>query len=375
MAAIQLATAQFLELLRAGLWGKEADATLFETHHTDWPDIYRLARQQTVMGIVFDGIQTLPPDLHPQRVLMMQWTAQVARIEEANEHLNQVAAEVFALYKKVGLTPVLLKGQGIATCYANPTRRQCGDLDIFTGKKGTEVANNVLAQAGGTIENTASPKHSLASYRDVIIENHYIAGNLVSPWADRKFRKLSETHLSTQTATIQLNKETISVPGATFNAIFIFTHAFNHYFQGGIGLRHVCDWARTIATHHNEIDAKVVSSFLKGFKLERAAQAFAYVAVQHVGLERAALPFNLDDEACTQGEELLQDILRIGNFGRHSTAATLRPPGYWAGKWHTFTHVVERCRKLRALAPSEAFWLPLLLIKRSAVAQLKQLWS
>lgn len=370
-----MVVAQFMELLRAGLWGKEADTTLFDTHHADWTAIYRLAQQQTVTGIVFDGMQSLPSALHPNRPLLMQWATQVARIEEANEHLNRVAGEIFALYKGVGLTPVLLKGQGIATCYHNPVRRQCGDIDVFTGKQGVNVADEALLQAGGVMIDTTSFKHSQAEYQDAIIENHYIAGDFNSPSANRKFQQLADHHLCTQTSSVRLNGAAVAVPGATFNAIFIFTHAFNHFLQGGIGLRHVCDWASTIAVHRNEIDAKAVRDFLRSVNLERASQAFAYVAVQHVGLERSALPFELSEKAAVWGEELLKEILHTGNFGRYNPTATQRPEGYWAGKWHTFTRTVGRCGKLRTLAPSEAFWIPLSMIKRITIVQFKRLQS
>ena len=61
---------QFLELLRAGLWGKPANAELFK--ETDWKAVVRIAVAQTVQGIIADGIETLPKELWPPKELTMK---------------------------------------------------------------------------------------------------------------------------------------------------------------------------------------------------------------------------------------------------------------------------------------------------------------
>ena len=56
---------QFLELLRAGLWGVAADPDNFKPGSVDWQDVLRIAKEQTMLVVVADGIEMLPQALWP----------------------------------------------------------------------------------------------------------------------------------------------------------------------------------------------------------------------------------------------------------------------------------------------------------------------
>lgn len=105
-------TQQFLALLRSGLWGVSIDVSLFE-ENVDWSQIMRLAKEQTVLAVTFDGIEMLPKSCRPSRNLLMSWFGLVSQIEKCNEVLNQRIVEVVGRYNAAGMFPVLLKGQGI----------------------------------------------------------------------------------------------------------------------------------------------------------------------------------------------------------------------------------------------------------------------
>ena len=125
----------FFSLVRAGLWGISAEPDLYSgLTSTQWQKLYRLAQTQSLLAIVFDGINTLPANLHPPRTLYLQWAAQTLQIEQANDRLNCMIIRLNDLYTTAGLHPVLLKGQGMAAYYRNPRHRQCGDIDIYLGE-------------------------------------------------------------------------------------------------------------------------------------------------------------------------------------------------------------------------------------------------
>lgn len=57
-----------LVLLRAGLWeSKIEDLSCFPMSAGEWKNLYLLSRQQTVTGIVFQGIQYLPEHFYRKR--------------------------------------------------------------------------------------------------------------------------------------------------------------------------------------------------------------------------------------------------------------------------------------------------------------------
>ena len=46
---------QFIELLKAGLWGRAADAELFRDG-VDWKAVLRLAKEQSVLALVANAV-------------------------------------------------------------------------------------------------------------------------------------------------------------------------------------------------------------------------------------------------------------------------------------------------------------------------------
>ena len=365
---------QFFELLRSGLWEKPVNASLFDGNDSGWDAIYRLSQEQTVIALVFDGINTLPPQLRPPRALYMQWCAQVARIEEANELLDSVVAELFPVFREAGIPAVLLKGQGMAANYPNPNHRQCGDIDIYTGEENYRTANELMTKNGGILESEYTIKHAAFLYKGVSVEIHRTLGSLNYPGAKRTLAKFTSKWPDRHTDTILIAGNKTPVPSPTVNTIYIFTHAFHHFLNSGIGLRQVCDWAKLIDAHYKEIDPTEIQSLLKKMKLSKAIGAFAYIAVSYLGLAGEKVPFPIAGSS-PNGEELLADILTTGNFGQFNTKIKKRPKGYWAGKWHTFSRVVTRIRKLRRHAPSEVYWYPLALIQGNIVVHWDKLMA
>ena len=60
--------AVFEDLLRAGLWGTPLGDLWKELKEEDWKQVLWLARQQTVQGLVFDGLQVIK-DIPPLKKL------------------------------------------------------------------------------------------------------------------------------------------------------------------------------------------------------------------------------------------------------------------------------------------------------------------
>jgi hypothetical protein len=138
---------QFFALLRSGLWESPVERSLF-SGDTDWGAIMKIAAMQTVSGIIFDGISNLPEDMQPPAATMRQLYQTVIRIEQSHELLNDRLIRIIALLQAEGIHPILLKGQGVAQNYPNPARRQCGDIDLYIGKKDYKKACGWLLKRG-----------------------------------------------------------------------------------------------------------------------------------------------------------------------------------------------------------------------------------
>ena len=139
-----------LVLLRSGLWEREPDDLgCFPLSDESWGRLYRLARQQTVTGVVFHGLQHLPDELLPPGPLLLRWAAEVDAIERRNRAVDAAVAELCSKFRANGLEPVLQKGQGVALCYADPALRESGDIDFcFAGSRSFAAAAACVRQMG-----------------------------------------------------------------------------------------------------------------------------------------------------------------------------------------------------------------------------------
>ena len=358
----------FFELVRAGLWGTQANAEAFD-NNTDWNQLYICGKNQTLLGIMLDGMQTLPEELRPPRALYLKWCASVLQTEENNRNLNSEVGKLFTLLRAHGVEPVLLKGQGVARNYRQPLHRQCGDIDIFIGKQNFELVNQLL-RTDGVEEAEPTSKHCSFKWHGVDVENHKILAKMNSPFTDRRLqRNIASWHGSGKEVQFDLAGCKVTVPPVEFDIIFILYHAIGHMLNEGVGLRQICDWTCLLHHNHATIDRQAVAAELHALHLERAARIFGAVAVKYLGLPAEYLPVGIDDADYELGDWLLNDVWIRGNFGRGDANRKPRPKGYWRGKWHTYTRSFRRVRDMWRVAPDEAACRPIAMIINLLEAQ------
>lgn len=355
---------QFFTLVQSGLWGTKADAGLFD-EHTNWAQLYQSARAQALMGIVIDGIQSLPAEKHPPRMLYLKWCNTLLQIEEKNRLLNRELANVYALCRANGVEPVLLKGQGVAQNYRNPLHRQCGDIDLFTGKGNYAKVNKLLLPDVTRIDEE-NFKHVGFEWHGVTIENHRVLNTLNAPAANKRFQaEIDRWHRMGETRKLQVGDCMASVPPLTFDTVYILIHSVLHALNEGIGLRQICDWACLLHHHKDTLDKEAVRMLLREYGLEKAARIFGTVAVKYLGLPIECIPLPYEPEDVPTGQWLMDDIWKEGNFGKFNEHKKRRPKGYWSGKWHTLTQLTKRCGNMKRLAPAEARWFPVIVALHS----------
>lgn len=334
---------QFLALLRSGLWGIPVDAALFRGR-TDWEAIFAHAVRQTVPGLVVEGVNTLPAVLRPPASLLDKMRARLTSDIRTHALLNRTLVEMVTFLRRHGIHPVLLKGQGVALNYIEPTRRQCGDIDLYVGKEDYDHAVWLVRRRYGTDKQaTESRKHYHFTHQGVVVELHRIAEQLPLPWHDRQFQRWTTDHLyGYHLRTVEIEGTTIDLPPVDFDALYIFNHAWHHFAAGGgIGLRQLCDWARYLHTFRNEIDHAALRRHLKAFGLWRAWRVFGCIVVDTLGLPAADFPFYTSAYA-KHGGRMLEMIGWEGNFGFFDSLRTRHPDGYVGGKMHTLKWMHRR---------------------------------
>ena len=209
----------------------------------DWKELYRIAQKQCLVGILFDGIQKLPPaEVGMSKDLLLQWLMQCQMLEKTNVRLNDAAIQVSEWFRKKGFRTCILKGQGNALMYPNPYSRTPGDIDIWVEGGDKRVISFVRSISPH--EKACYHHIEFPSYKGVEVEVHYRPSFLLCFWHNRKLQKYYERVKEEQFShRVMLGEQgEIAIPTAEFNLIFQLTHIYAHLMNEGIGLRQLVDY-------------------------------------------------------------------------------------------------------------------------------------
>ena len=303
----------FFDFLRFSI-GSESEIpdSLIEA---DWKELYRIAQKQCLVGILFDGIQRLPPsDVGISRDLLLQWMAQCKMLEKTNVQLNDATFQVSEWFRKKGFRTCILKGQGNALMYPNPYSRTPGDIDIWV--EGGD--NRVISFVRSISPHEKACYHHIEfpSYKGVEVEVHYRPSFLLCFWHNRKLQKYYERVKEKQFShRVMLGEQgEVAIPTVEFNLIFQLTHIYAHLMNEGIGLRQLVDYYYVLIRDDLSLIRDRVQKKLKELGLWMFASAIMYIMQEVFGMPASRLIVPPNEK---YGRFVLNEVLEAGNFGRH----------------------------------------------------------
>lgn len=355
--------AQYLELLRSGLWGTPADSSLFQGE-VNWKAILRIAKEQTTQVIVTDGIEALPSELWPAKEIMFKLIAIRVKTKHLHLQLNSALTKIAKALNAESLPSVLLKGQGVAHNYRLPESRMCGDIDLYVGKENFEKASDVICTLNPTqtkeeIEHDALHRHF--DIDEVTLELHQKASSSANRRQKKLFdawtkANLDDHFLDGTLPTIDFDQTPVQTPSANYNAVFILHHAARHMITEGIGLRQICDWAMFLDKHHTEVDEAQLKADLSKFHMEEIWKEFGILAVSVLGLDSQSLPLAPAKLSSKKTELLLEQIFAYGNFGQYDKKGrTANETNLLKRKWRSFWVQTRHFRKNALIFPRFTF--------------------
>ena len=309
----------FFTLLRSGLWGTVPDVSSFHPSAEDWKAVLRIAKEQTVIGLVAEGAALCPSGFVPEAV-GLRLIGLCESIRRRNAQTNSVIASLVALFAEDGIPLFLLKGQGVACCYLKPELRMPGDIDLFVLPEDYQQSKKTLSKIGVRDEGEGLDKlHYGAMHGDLEIEIHGTVhtslGNRINGCLDEMQRELFESESSRSLeCTGKDGSVRIKLPSPDFDALFIFIHLLQHFFCGGLGLRQLCDWARLLHCYRDSVDVPKLEARLKRMGVTSEWKAFMSFIVNYLSLpEEDAI---LLDRGCeAKARRIWRYVEMVGNFG------------------------------------------------------------
>lgn len=328
-------TKAFFELLRAGLWDSKVRLEAFKD--VDFEEVYRLAEEQSVVGLVLEGIERSKIQVSGSRVpqeLLLQWIGEVQQIEQQNEAMNEYVAGLIEKLREEDIYALLVKGQGIAQCYEKPLWRCSGDVDLLLSEENYQRAKAVLSPLAEEVER----EYSTLMHQGMIMPGGYVVelhGNLHSRLSWRVDRVIDEARddvfYSGNVRSWQNGNTPVFLPGINSDVIFLFTHILSHFYIEGIGLRQICDLSRFLWTYKDSLDYNLLESRIKKMGLMSEWKAFAALSVEYLGTPVEAMPLYSDDKKWSRkADRIMEFVLECGNFGHNRPRKRLR--GFLAGK-------------------------------------------
>lgn len=312
---------QFLELVRIGLFPDHNARIIPHGNSVDWEMLYRLAEEQSVMGLVAAGIDNLPASERPPKEVVLQFIGSTFQLEQRNKAMNAFVAKLIEQLRAEDIYAILVKGQGIAQCYEKPLWRACGDVDLLLSESNYERAKELLCPLATDVETEYTHiKHQGMTIDGWVVELH---GTLHSRLSGRVDKMIDEVQSNVfnygKVRSWQNGKTQVLLPAPDEDVVFVFTHILHHYFFEGIGLRQICDWCRLLWTYQDQIDENLLEVRLSKAGIMSEWKAFAAMVVDWLGMPKEAMPlYDSDEKWSKKAERVLRFVMKVGNFGHES---------------------------------------------------------
>lgn len=307
----------FFSLLQAGLWETPVKLALFAP--LDYDALFRLAKEQSVIGLIAAGFEQVN-DIELSEDDVVPFMHKVLHQESRNEAMDAFIGKLFTQLRDAGIRAVLVKGQGIAQCYARPRWRACGDIDLLLDGQNYEKAKDLLAPRATSVdEEDMESKHLGLTIDKWIVELHGLLHGHISRRADSLVEEVQEDMFLCGGVRVWDNEGVeVELPSPDNDVVFIFSHILQHFFRGGIGVRQICDWCRLLWTYRELIDRDLLASRICKMGMMSEWKAFAAFAVDYLGMPVDAMPFyNSSTLWSFKARRIASYILQVGNFGHN----------------------------------------------------------
>ena len=281
---------------------------------SDWEALYQFADKQKIIGVC----NPLNYNVQIGVDLVSIWMGSVIQIKAQNALVSKRAIEVCEIWKNAGFRCCVLKGQGNAEMYPDPSLRMPGDIDLWIDADEETIRDFVTKQYPDAKECYKHIKYPV--FDDVEVDVHQTPLKFGYPLHQKRFQKWIKQYKDEQFLNrIQLTgtEGYVSVPTAKFNAVYQLGHIMEHLFDEGVGFRQLIDYFYVLKELEGLLQEErdeIVNTW-KRLGMLRLASAVMWIESEVLGMPERYL---LTTPNRRLGKSMLEDVLEGGNFGHYS---------------------------------------------------------
>lgn len=277
----------FLSLIRLGIGTANAVSV---PCRVDWNSLEGLAARHGLSAILVDGVDKLPENQRPPKILLLQWIGEVLQnYEQRYEVYRRTIAEMVAFYNQQGYKMMVLKGYACSLDWPKPEHRPCGDIDIWQFGD-YQKADELLKSVKGIKVDDSHEHHTVFYWRDFMVENHYdfidVHHRKSSPQLEAVFKDLGKD----DSHSVEIYGDKVYLPSPNLHALFLLRHSIEHFASTGLTLRQLLDWAFFVEKHGKEVDWKWLMGVIEEFGMSPVFNIFNAICVEDLGFEAVFFP-------------------------------------------------------------------------------------
>lgn len=269
-----------LELLNAALVSRPLNEGTFNVAtEADWQRCFDMAMTQNILAMTFPAMSSLPQELRPSFMLWSKWMAYAQSVVEQSQYKRQVVEKIGSWLAEDGLTTLIIKGFSLSALYPNSNLREFSDIDIFS-EKNYDAVNACFAKHGINAS-SVDGHHAYLKVDKISVEHHFAFHNT-------KVKRGLECPEEALQQLVVTNPQPTSISGIrfpcpAFTALFVGWHAYEHFLQEKIQLRHIIDWVLALRAL-TPSDAVVVRQAIGNTTWGRFADTLTAIAIHKLRL-------------------------------------------------------------------------------------------
>lgn len=290
-----------LSLLSKALFQKPSDIDT----DIDFEALYKESAQQTVSSLVFTA---LPKGIKSD--VIKKWELEFNMDLLFYSKLSFAHTQIHTLMSNADIPYVILKGCVSASYYKDPMLRKSGDVDFLVRECDYVKAQKLLLENGFLCTDTHHEYEMSFEKNGIVFELHRKINGIPDNKSSEKFQRLFDD-IFDNAVLLKNDFYEFIAPDKFCHGLIMLLHIARHMLTGGIGLRHLCDWAVFVDSIKDDFET-IFKEKLRSVGLWKFAQILCALSVKYLGCPQIPFAEDVDKDLLSA---LKNDIFEGGNFG------------------------------------------------------------